>query len=662
MAVGEEFDGLDTRLLGLMDIGDRKGIRLELKTVIKIMRSGMELENLIDGITIEIRKKIGLNAVTRAQLNVLIRMETDGDDWASLKQDSSLYLLSLYNGALTEDTIRNVLVPSGIRLRDIGDMSYKTFKDLLGGVERVRLFEDIKEAIVKCSERRSFLTVAHGDVGEKKITFTETPIEIEKESKIRTIPSEESRRLEKQNADFLLTYVYDDMKDTEPMEAWLNESTLSVNELLSALSRLEKMKYIKIEKQIIKKVTRRLAAFVQDQKEGDGKRLLIDRLSGMSMADLGKKYNIQGIMINRIIGKIFAEIPVTHIDEARTYSQLFKKYNLDVRYFTKVLAEEIDVYYFLNEKCTKGKEDKFASYPLLSFKQKKNLLGNETNRLSPDSLHIHSGCSKDEERDSIVEEFMAGVLFEDVHLEEDLVRQNQSIQDFQYKYLNERSLKKKGYVREGRFLIRHEIGTIDKYFKTFLLKNDYFKSDYSSIEETREFKRVIIRLQNNIELLRIEDNLYMNISVFERNGVTRDELREFLNLVVDEFEEEKYYTVKNVQNHLSHKVLDLGFDEIFYERLYRTHPKIRYIALNGRDIFYQDSRKRFLIDFIDDQIEDDIELDDFLSIVQEKYGISLESRTVIEKVRASGLYYVPETRKIYVDKDKFFDDLYGSDE
>lgn len=661
MAVGEEFDGLDTRILGLMDIGDRKGIRLELKTVIRIIRSGIELEDLTDGITTEVRKKIGLNAVTRAQLNLLIRKEADADDWASLRQDSSLYLLSLYNGALTEEIIRNTLVPSGIRLRDIGYMSYETFKDSLGGAERVRLFKIMKETFVKCAKRRNFLIVEPTDVGEKKTVPAEAPVVVKEEAQIRTTPSEESIRLEKQNADFLLTYVYDDMEDAESLEAWLNESTLSAEELKSALSRLEKMKYVAIENQIIKKVTRTLAAFVRNQKEGNAKLLLIDRLGGMSMSDLGKKYDIQGIMINRIVGKIFAKIPITHIDEARTYSPLFKKYDVDVAYFTKVLAEEVGIYYFLNEKCTKGKEDKFESHPLLSFKQKKNLLSNQTNRLSSDSSHVHSERSKEKERDLIVEKFMTGVLFEDVHLEADLVRQNRSIQDFRYKYLNERSLKEKGYVRDGRFLVRREIGTVDKYFKTYLLKNDYFQSDYSGVQETREFKKVIIRLQNNLELLRIEDNLYMNISVFERNGVTRDELREFLNLVADMFEEEKYYTVKNLQNHFSHKVFDLGFDEIFYERLWRTHPKIRYIALNGKDIFYQGSRKRALVDFINDQIVDDIELDDFLSIVQEKYGISLEPRTVIEKVRTSGLYYVPETRKIYIDKEKFFDDLYDNE-
>lgn len=274
--------------------------------------------------------------------------------------------------------------------------------------------------------------------------------------------------------------------------------------------------------------------------------------------------------------------------------------------------------------------------------------------VTPERKLIHTSAKPSR----IERNFLKKILVGDIYIIQDLIDEHPILKSSQSLYLNNKMLKSIGYVLSGGFIVRKGIGSGERYYRNLLMKNQYFILDESPLLMTRSFWKTISELQSGLDLLQIGKNHYMNISVLEKIGIQKSDLIDFQEVVARVFANERYFTVKNIHERISHNLLDLGFDEIFYERLCRTRVGIRYIPLATGDIFYQGTDNRNLTDFVLDEIYDGVEINRFLSLVTKKYGVSLDVRKIIEKVRTAGMYYVPETKRIHTDKMSFFDNLY----
>lgn len=257
-------------------------------------------------------------------------------------------------------------------------------------------------------------------------------------------------------------------------------------------------------------------------------------------------------------------------------------------------------------------------------------------------------------------EFITKVLDEDIYTVSELVTRHKSTKDFQHLYLNNRTLHKIGYMLSGGFVVRREIGSAEKYFRRHLLENDYFHGDRkSAVQNTQSFWKVVSDLQSSFDLFRIEDNIYMSMAVLERAGILKSQLAEFRTLVVEHFSGGRYYTVENIREEIKHPILELGFDDVFYERICRSHDDVRSISLAAGAILYQSDEKRNLTDFLKTMVTDGIDIELLIRRIEDDYGLRIEHAKVIEKLRGGGMYYSLEMRRIYTDKGSFLDMVYA---
>ena len=260
---------------------------------------------------------------------------------------------------------------------------------------------------------------------------------------------------------------------------------------------------------------------------------------------------------------------------------------------------------------------------------------------------------------TIHKNFLKRILVDDIYIAQDLIDGFPVLKSSGNLYLNKKMLKSVGYVLSGGFIVREEIGSGECYYRNLLMGNQYFVLDESPLLKTRSFRKTISELQSGLDLLQIGRNHYMNISVLEKIGIAKSDLIDFQKIVSRSFSDERYFTVKNIHERVPHKILELGFDDIFYERLCRAHEGIRYIPSATGDIFYRGEHVRNLTDFVRDCIIDGMSVDELLSFVTQEFGISLDPNKTIEKIRMTGAHYVPETRRIHFDKRDFFEQLYA---
>lgn len=260
---------------------------------------------------------------------------------------------------------------------------------------------------------------------------------------------------------------------------------------------------------------------------------------------------------------------------------------------------------------------------------------------------------------TIHKNFLKRILVDDIYIAQDLIDGFPVLKSSGNLFLNKKMLKSVGYVLSGGFIVRKEIGSGESYYRNLLMGNQYFVLDESPLLKTRSFWKTVSGLQSRLDLLQIGKNHYMNISVLEKIGIEKSDLIDFQEVVSRSFSDERYFTVKSIHERVPHKILELGFDDIFYERLCRMHEGVRYIPSATGDIFYQDEHVRNLTDFVRDHINDGMSVDELFSSVTQKFGISLNPNKTIEKIRMTGAHYVPETRRIHFDKRDFFEQLYA---
>jgi len=105
----------------------------------------------------------------------------------------------------------------------------------------------------------------------------------------------------------------------------------------------------------------------------------------------------------------------------------------------------------------------------------------------------------------------------------------------------------------------------------------------------------------------------------------------------------------------------IGHEDMFYERICRSDTKVRFIPTSSRDILYQDEERRNQTDFLRRLVMDDIHIDDLLTNILEKYGILFDRAKVIEKIKSSDMYYIPEMERIFVDKQVFLNKIYDKE-
>lgn len=827
-----DYMKIDLRIINLKELAELKGVRIGMNSIIRIMKSGKTLEDLF----VNFEKIDGVNSIINNKIHRLLDniSKTEID---FLKTQESFYRLLIIENGLSDSAIRNFLIPSDLRFSNLEGLDYDNFKKLTGGKEKLALFHKIMTAYDIYVERIKEQTMGSMvGMGQESLQTN------------KTFP----KSIEEMTID-----VFDRMSDEESITSWIKMFEADEESAMRAVLRLKRLKMIEIDGRLIKKRTISIEEFIDSQMNERTRDILRARLRGSNLGILAKKHKISHQYVSQILYKAFSELPITHISDAGKYVHLYQNYDLDLNFFKNILVKDENIYYFLKEKCVRGKRKNRETYNLLSSEQrerflciesliedssgklvalsKQNLLekyfclygkeikhikdhhasylefletelynrdeevhmlsftlrnfenvvarasyciqsekrkarhfqsagvmkekdiikdlfklddgiystklvfqNNESyfksvdirnyyelhnllryhlkidfvemrrmpdfsinisdkfdwmlgliNKMEPISVPefalyleknygLHAASSRsliqtelsdyinsqkqltsilpqlNSEETTFIEELMVDDIYSILELEE----RYHTIKDFRQKYLNNLVLNNLGYVLSGSFVIRKEIGNVEEYFRRLVLKEDYFRTNHSTLQNSQSFLKVLSNFQKSSELLRIEENLYMKSSVLKKADISKKDIIDFRNQVTSFFVGWQYFTMKNIHDEIQHKLLELGFEDIFYERICREQEEVRYIPLGNGDIFYQSANKKNLTDFLKSEMEEGIEVSELIRLIKGKYGISLNTRKVIEKLREAGYYYIIETGRLHIDKNVFFENLY----
>lgn len=278
--------------------------------------------------------------------------------------------------------------------------------------------------------------------------------------------------------------------------------------------------------------------------------------------------------------------------------------------------------------------------------------------LSPDNVLIASFPTITDEET----EWLRTILAEDIYTFDQLLDLHKDVPDLYDRFLNKWVLSHVGYTISGGFIVKSEYGSGEAYFRDVIKSKDLYRIQDIPAAKTQSYFKVLKDLETELEIFRADDDHYMNIGRLEKGGFSKSMIRAEIEDIVEAARhlDTEYFTFPMLQEVCDSELVDLGMENVFYERLIRIHPDVNFIPSGGGDIFYFSREKRMLGHFYLAHLHENegIDVHVFERGLEERYGITFNSGKIIESIRDRGGFFSPETEKVYRDKSIFLDDLY----
>lgn len=303
-----------------------------------------------------------------------------------------------------------------------------------------------------------------------------------------------------------------------------------------------------------------LEKLTKDEKRYD---MVMKKLSGYTLEQIGNEYNLTRERIRQIITKEFKKIH--HIEEEK-YLEYIENYDFKVDLFCKLFNLEEYVYYYLREKCKHGDlkpselldDNRLTSEQIEILRKEYNIIRYNDENIVADTMPILMAYLKKEDRRVEYNELMSNY--------------NQIITEYN---LNLDMITKEDFRNIDTRLTRTNfiLDTIGKSYR-------YYNCNDLEEEDIKELK----------EMLNVEPGIYSSELFFKDNPLVMKKLD-----IRDEYE----------LHNLCKKVLGKFDAGINYSRM--------------PDIFINCDNK---LEFVDEQIHElaPIKLDDFVSYMYKNYG------------------------------------------
>lgn len=258
--------------------------------------------------------------------------------------------------------------------------------------------------------------------------------------------------------------------------------------------------------------------------------------------------------------------------------------------------------------------------------------------------------------------YFQSILTSDIQTIDEIIELgSQKLTNFSDRFINNMLLNKLGYSIRGQFILTNKYKSVERYFTEVILKNDYFINERLAVHRTQNFWKTIYDLEKSLDLFRIDKDMYITLGKLEQVGIQKSTITDFQDKVKTFVEKEQYFSMALLRkNGFTHKLLSLGFENVFYDRILWADSEIRGIVLASGYIFILQENDVSLVDFLEWLVQEYGTVDGYVLMehIYDKYNVRIELQKAITLLQNTDVYYSPELSKFYCDKETFFEEIY----
>ncbi|PSL36228.1 hypothetical protein B0H99_10749 [Planomicrobium soli] len=259
-------------------------------------------------------------------------------------------------------------------------------------------------------------------------------------------------------------------------------------------------------------------------------------------------------------------------------------------------------------------------------------------------------------------ECLKSLMAKSIYTVDEVERIGQSIdKDFGEKFLNNMNLFKVEYSLRGNYVLKSEYGSVERYFIEMISSLDYFIKRKLPIYESSVFKKVIYDAEKDFRLVKIEEDMYITEKKLAEAGITKTDFLNFRDFLSEFINGKSYFTLHSLKKAgFSHYLEELGFSEIFYERIVWSFNGINSIRTASGYIFKFTDEIITLRMFLAEQVKkmEVISVDKLQEYLKDEFGIEMEEYKLLYLLRETGIFYSEELRKLYLNKENFYEEVF----
>ena len=257
---------------------------------------------------------------------------------------------------------------------------------------------------------------------------------------------------------------------------------------------------------------------------------------------------------------------------------------------------------------------------------------------------------------------LKAVLTEDFYTIEEIKRiYTELIQGADRSLVSSFNLKRMGFVVNSTYVIQH-YSSAEDYFTYLLTAADIvdakdINQQYSMLSA---YSSTLMLLKDNRTIIEFEPFQYINIRRLEKLGIPKERLDRYCDEVATWLTDERYFSIKSIHNAGFESTLDdLGFSDMFYNSLLREDSRFTYQRIGNQVVFSSKkerfSRRDFIVWLV--QEEESIDIDDFVTLLFERFGVVQDKGIVKELVKDTDIYFDSIMNKLYANYDLYYEEI-----
>lgn len=229
--------------------------------------------------------------------------------------------------------------------------------------------------------------------------------------------------------------------------------------------------------------------------------------------------------------------------------------------------------------------------------------------------------------------------------------------------VNNEILQGSGFKTNRRFIYSDKFETHNKAMEAEILKNRSFPIPNNKLANDALYYKTRVALQKEFKLFRFNRELYITDQVLLDGDIYRKDIESFINNVVNFIKSNGgFFTYhKLVRNGFNDQLVELGFENIFYEYILYQSDELSLIQ-SKTIIFYIKTDYDYTVsEFIYMIILElkSIDYQELLDLLNYEYGFKMDIYELKYKLSFTDAFYSNETEKYYSNKNQYYLEVYG---
>ena len=231
---------------------------------------------------------------------------------------------------------------------------------------------------------------------------------------------------------------------------------------------------------------------------------------------------------------------------------------------------------------------------------------------------------------------------------------------FQEYYFNKEMLKELGYKDGIRLIYKDTYSSLKDYIETLFKDEIYLNRIDPKLLSLKEFNDCLEEKVSSYSFVEIEPMHYVSINKLYQNGVTRELLVDFIDVVKGSVYEDEVFTIRSLRNKgFKHPLLDKGLTDYFYASIFYPKHEVITQKCYSTDYIILKTRVQNESISIASLIEQIVEskyymyLPDIVKDLKVVYGITLNETQIKLYITLTNIYCNPDTMLYYLNYETY---------